>query len=353
MVSDDMEGAITPPIVTFVIITRNEEKRIEKCLDSIILSATGVQSSEIILVDSRSNDSTVEIAQRFPITIIRLADGVELSPSAGRTAGTQLARGQFIMYVDGDMILAKEWVARALALLQSDKDIGALFGALASKEENQIANSESISNNRPGNASLSMTSSDRVAGAFMVRRTAMEIAGGMNPYLTGDEEADLSYRIKAAGFRIGKTKEMMAIHPPRMASTIDETMRRYRHGYFKGQGRVLRVSLRQGRTAFFHHLWRLKVYEAYGIWLLAGVGALIASVIWTSPRPLVIWALFTACGIISLGVRHGIRDTPRRLLSSFFVALGFVQIAFEKIPDREDFPTDHEIIKRNGSNSDA
>jgi glycosyltransferase involved in cell wall biosynthesis len=45
--------------VTVIIITKNEEKNIEKCLNACS------PVSEIFVVDSKSNDRTVEIAKKF------------------------------------------------------------------------------------------------------------------------------------------------------------------------------------------------------------------------------------------------------------------------------------------------
>lgn len=57
---------INPVKISSVIISFNEEKNIERCLQSIL-----EVSDEIIIVDSYSNDSTQEICNRYPVRFIQ------------------------------------------------------------------------------------------------------------------------------------------------------------------------------------------------------------------------------------------------------------------------------------------
>ena len=52
--------------LSVVLITYNEEKHIGKCLDSIMSVA-----DEIVIVDSYSKDSTMDICNKYPTKIIQ------------------------------------------------------------------------------------------------------------------------------------------------------------------------------------------------------------------------------------------------------------------------------------------
>jgi glycosyltransferase involved in cell wall biosynthesis len=52
--------------ITAIVLTYNEEKNLPKCLDSI-----AGRVSEILVVDSFSTDSTVDIASRYPVKVVR------------------------------------------------------------------------------------------------------------------------------------------------------------------------------------------------------------------------------------------------------------------------------------------
>jgi glycosyltransferase involved in cell wall biosynthesis len=108
-----MENNMTRGALSFVIISRNEEQNIERCIGSILDQGL-TKAENIILVDSASTDHTVELAARYPVTILQLDPDAELSPSAGRFVGMDRANGEFIQFLDGDMILIEDWLGAAL-----------------------------------------------------------------------------------------------------------------------------------------------------------------------------------------------------------------------------------------------
>ena len=58
-----MIGNSIKPTVTIVVTTKNEEKNIESCLESIANQTW--EFTEIIVVDNFSTDRTTEIAKRY------------------------------------------------------------------------------------------------------------------------------------------------------------------------------------------------------------------------------------------------------------------------------------------------
>ena len=100
--------------LSVVLVTKNEESHIAACIESALKETEGLRA-EIILVDSASDDRTVEIASRYNTTIIQLDRRNLLSPSAGRFVGTRHARGRFILFLDGDMQLLPGWLSEGLS----------------------------------------------------------------------------------------------------------------------------------------------------------------------------------------------------------------------------------------------
>lgn len=331
--------------ISFVVIARNEEERISRCLESVVHTSHFFDSTEIVLVDSRSTDSTVEVARKFPIDILVLGPCQPPSPAAGRTVGTHNSRGAYIVYVDGDMILNPHWVVAAMDFMEKNEGFAALSGRLIEPTVKNVATLNSFldvfKEGERSPTQLQVMSSRLIGGAVLVRRSCLLEAGGLNPYLTGDEEAELSYRLLASGYRIGITSEAMAVHPRRDAPTLKEALRRFRYGYFKGQGKVLKASFRHSRRAFLHHLWRLKLYILYDIWFAIGILSVFIFLLRYSVTPLLLaWFVMTFIGFLALVVRHGLRNVPQRVVSSAFVGLGIIQALVEELPETEDFPTD-------------
>lgn len=100
--------------LSIVIITLNEEKRIGKLLED--LSKQTVQNFEVILVDSNSEDSTIQVAQSFSqvlpsLTIEKMSTrGVSL----GRNTGAQLAQYAQLLFLDADVRLQPHFLENSL-----------------------------------------------------------------------------------------------------------------------------------------------------------------------------------------------------------------------------------------------
>ena len=83
--------------ISGLIITFNEEKNIEKCIDSLMQYC-----DEVIVVDSNSNDHTVEIAKRKGAKVYLqsfLGDGPQ------RSYGLQFCKNDWVMNLDADEFL--------------------------------------------------------------------------------------------------------------------------------------------------------------------------------------------------------------------------------------------------------
>ena len=88
-------------MVSVIVTTKNEEKNIEKCLRSI--QNQTFKNIELIVVDNFSEDATVEIANKYFAKIYFKNS----ERSAGRNFGASLASGDYLIYVDADMILSE------------------------------------------------------------------------------------------------------------------------------------------------------------------------------------------------------------------------------------------------------
>ena len=59
------------PSVSIIIPARNEEKNIERCLDSLMLLNFPKEKLEVIVVDDESTDNTAALVSSYPVTLIR------------------------------------------------------------------------------------------------------------------------------------------------------------------------------------------------------------------------------------------------------------------------------------------
>ncbi|MCK4492072.1 MAG: glycosyltransferase family 2 protein, partial [Candidatus Altiarchaeales archaeon] len=108
--------------VSFVIIARNEEKNIGRCIKSVLDAAEDIDF-EVIVVDSASIDRTREIAGRYPAKIVELSGNNRPTASAGRYVGSLYAKGKYIFFVDGDMILDPGFLPHAIKYLSKNSNV--------------------------------------------------------------------------------------------------------------------------------------------------------------------------------------------------------------------------------------
>ncbi|MHB1663655.1 MAG: glycosyltransferase [bacterium] len=108
-------------LVSVIITTKNEEKNIGVCLESI--KSQSYDNIEIIVVDNNSNDKTKEIATKF--TGLIYDKGPERS--AQRNYGVSISKGEFILYIDADMIFAQYVIESCVNEFKSDPLLVGLY----------------------------------------------------------------------------------------------------------------------------------------------------------------------------------------------------------------------------------
>jgi len=96
------------PLVSVIVTTKDEEENVEECLRSVMNQT--FKNIELILVDNYSKDRTVEIAKKY-------ADKVYLrgpERSSQRNFGAEISEGEYLLFLDADMILSPSLVEECL-----------------------------------------------------------------------------------------------------------------------------------------------------------------------------------------------------------------------------------------------
>lgn len=86
--------------ISAVILTKNEEKNIERCLKSIDFC------DEIIVIDDFSDDETVELTRKFEANVYQRKLNNDFS--AQRNFGLEKAKGEWILFIDVDEEVGEE-----------------------------------------------------------------------------------------------------------------------------------------------------------------------------------------------------------------------------------------------------
>lgn len=101
------------PRISVITPVFNGEAHLHRCVESIVAAAEG-HSVELIIVDDGSTDGTPEIAQRYSEALpwVRYLRQQNAGPSSARNAGLELARGDYIGFVDSDDSVASAYFTR-------------------------------------------------------------------------------------------------------------------------------------------------------------------------------------------------------------------------------------------------
>lgn len=92
-------------LVSIILTVYNEEKLLGESLDSLM--AQTYKPLEIIVIDDGSTDASPEIAQKFPVKLLRQR---HLDLPLARNLGARVAKGVIIVYCDADMVYDKDYI---------------------------------------------------------------------------------------------------------------------------------------------------------------------------------------------------------------------------------------------------
>ena len=110
-------------VVSVIITTKNEEKNIENCLESICSQTYPKDKIEIIVVDNNSADETFALARKYTKNVF--VKGPERS--AQRNFGVSKAHGDFVMYLDADMTLSPKVIEDCVFASIKNKKISGIY----------------------------------------------------------------------------------------------------------------------------------------------------------------------------------------------------------------------------------
>ncbi|MGA7802531.1 MAG: glycosyltransferase family A protein [Gammaproteobacteria bacterium] len=298
---------IRRPNVSIVIKAYNEDNNIGRTLESV-LRATKDMDAEIILADSHSSDRTIEVACRYPITIVQLQNPAERRCGVGPQLGYQVAGGDYVYILDGDMELLPGFLEAAIRELREHPVLAGVAGRIY--EENQDNYIFALRANMA--AAALPVEVDHLAMGGLYKREALESVGYMSDRnLHAFEELDLGLRLSDKGWRL-KRVDVPAVKHYGHADPFTLLMRkRWRSGYLKGAGEIIRAS---AGSPYFGVVLKAhaQLFLTAAMWLLTA-GALIAS-FW-SVYALVIW--ISAVGLSSLGLAVRKRSLSRALRSIY------------------------------------
>jgi GT2 family glycosyltransferase len=128
-------------MVSVLITTFNSARYLERCLASILQQS--YPHLEIIVVDNASTDGTREVLRKHSRYVRQLLNDTNVGFAAGQNRAAASARGDWLLSLNPDVFLSRDFIANALALSNARADVGTTCGKLlrwAPESDKQFTN---------------------------------------------------------------------------------------------------------------------------------------------------------------------------------------------------------------------
>ena len=196
--------------LSVVIPARNAAGTLHRCLESV---RRGVDAVELIVVDDGSTDGTNDVARRYDATVLRYERSV--GPAAARNAGARMARGEVVLFLDADVVVAEHAVSRVITTFKEDPELGAVFGSYddAPSGGSFVSDYRNLLHHFIHQHSRE-DSESFWAGCGAVRRSVLLEVGGFDERYRRPsvEDIELGGRLSRAGHRIRLDKRLQCTH---------------------------------------------------------------------------------------------------------------------------------------------
>ena len=226
--------------VTIVIPCLNEEKYIEKCLDSIVHCDYDKAFLQVFVCDGISTDKTAAIIKTVEAkhSFIKLIENPERSTPKALNLGILNSTSDIVIILGAHAEIDTAYVSNCVKEFQRDEHIGCVGGIIDNIPENHTAaiiSAAMSSSFGVGNAYFRTDEKDGYVdtvafGAY--RRHVFDKAGLFDEELVRNQDDEFNYRLHPAGFTIFLSRSIRSKYYVR--ASFKKLFRQYfQYGYWK------------------------------------------------------------------------------------------------------------------------
>lgn len=129
--------------LSIIIPVLNEEKRINSCINSLLLQTYDLNKSEVIFVDGNSTDHTLSILKDFQskYQFIKILNNPDKITPKSMNIGIRESKGRFIIRLDAHSFYHEDYIEKCVSFLKSHPDIDNVGGVAETQSYGYIGNS--------------------------------------------------------------------------------------------------------------------------------------------------------------------------------------------------------------------
>ena len=301
---------MTETTVTIGLCVKNAEETIRYAIESLIIQDYPQGALEILIVDGRSEDRTLNIV-KSSMAMTNIRTRIYSDEGKGLGAARQIvldkSSGKYIVYIGSDVVLPRDFLRKQLDFIERNRNVGASIprSEYAKSEGNIVADVQS----------LLLSSTKNISNGTLFRKRALDEINGFDAQIKGaSEDRDVILRLKLAGWKA--VENPLATYCQIRDESLEDV---YLRGFWYGYG-----------DHFTHHKHRSAIKIPY--WL---------------PPTYVLWGIK-----ISFRAHDKYREKKSFLIpllclfSSIGWCLGFVKAHMVKYGHKvEDTQTDHQKLR--------
>jgi len=236
------------PFVSAMIVFRNEEKYISKCLQSLLEQDYPTDRFEILLVDGCSNDDTLNNARKTELDfrsthhsnsypIIKYLNNKKQILASGWNLGIKSAQGVYVFRIDAHGFCNQNFISESVNTILGTPDAICVGGTIVTEaltKRGKLVASVLSSPFGVGNSKFRYTTKaqyvDTVAFGLYKREIFEEI-GYFDESLKRNQDNDMHMRIRDAGYKFYLNPSIKATYHPR--ETIKGMLKQgFNNGYW-------------------------------------------------------------------------------------------------------------------------
>jgi len=198
--------------VSAVITVYNKENTIREAVESIIRQT--VDAKEIYIIDDGSSDGSIkiikELASRYKkiVPIFETHRGIVYVSNIGLEKST----GDFVVFLDADAVIEDDWLEKIMPYFNDEK-VAAVSGLIKLANPKSVWACLSGYNLEYRHARIKTIYVDHVSTCNTAyRKSALNKVGLFDQEFYYGLDNDLSYRMKAAGYKLILAKDVFCRH---------------------------------------------------------------------------------------------------------------------------------------------
>lgn len=207
--------------VSVIIVNWNGKDATLDCIESLLRQ--DYPELEIIVSDNGSTDGSLEIFRKDYPQVRLVENGENLGFGSAVNKGIEIAKGDYFLFLNNDLVLKEDAVATLAKALNEDRSVGAVIPKILYVERPDTLNSFGVLVHFTGMCYPKLInckdSSDlkpletACGGIFMFRKIVFECVGGFDSNLfLYHEDHDLSWRIRLGGWVLRVIPQAIIFH---------------------------------------------------------------------------------------------------------------------------------------------